>query len=56
MLANFRIDRLKRERERIGEILPPQRKCRRNHLHNDGDQQTEDSHDHRESDHGVDGI
>jgi len=34
----------------------PQRKRRRDHLHDNRDKQAENSHDHRESDHGVDGI
>ena len=56
VLANFRIDRLKRQRERIGQILAPQRKRRGDHLHDNRDKQAENSHDHREGDRGIDGI
>jgi hypothetical protein len=56
VLADARIDCLKRKRQRIGQILAAQRQRRGDHLHGNRDKQTENSHDHRESDHGIDGI
>ena len=56
MFLELWIDRLKRERESVGQVLAAQRQRRRCHLHDNSDKQTENSHDHRKGDHGVEGI
>ena len=56
VFADFRIDRLKRQRERVGQVLATQRQRWGDHLHENCDKQADNSHDHRETDHGVDGI
>ena len=56
MFLELWIDRLKRERESVGQVLAAQRQRRRCHLHDNRDKQTENSHDHRKGDHGVEGI
>ena len=56
ILADSRIDSLKRKRQRICQVLAAQRESRRDHLHNKCDKQAENGHDHREGDDGIERV
>ena len=56
MIADFRIDRLKSQRERVGQVFAAQRQCCRNHLHHNSDEQAENGHDHRKGDNRIECV
>ncbi len=56
ILADIRIDGLKRQRQCICQVLTAQGESRRDHLHNKCDKQAENRHDHREGDHGIERV